>query len=306
MIEIYELQVFLAAAETENFSTAARRLHLTQPAVSQHIQALEHRLGTPLFHRLGRSIRLTEAGHVLTPLARDLLTLSTQIEETVQSLGGQVVGDLRIACSTTSGKYILPHLAARFRALHPRVRITVEVTGQRSALEKVSEGRVQLAVSSSQLPHRDLIYQDFFIDRVVLIVRADHPWTERDAIHAEELLSVPHIVREPTSGTRQVVQAGLARHGISLEQLDTALELGNAEAIEMAVEEGIGVAFVSRLAARRGVELGRIREVAVDGLDLRRPIYIAYHAGQPASLARQRFWDFVHEPGNETLLRLAV
>jgi DNA-binding transcriptional LysR family regulator len=305
MLSLDDLQVFLMAAETENFSAAARRLHLSQPAVSQHIQALEHRLGMPLFHRRGRQVKLTEAGQVLIPLARDLLVRASRVEETMHALGGELVGVLTIACSTTSGKYILPHLIARFRERHPGVRARVEVTHQRMALERLREGQVDLAITSSRLPHKDLVYQDFFTDHVVLIVHAGHPWAERPFVRPADLCSVPLISREETSGTRQVVQEGLARFGITPDRLNIVMELGNAEAIMMAVEEGIGVAFVSRLVAKRGMALGRICEVPVQGLNLAREIAMAYNAARPDTAVRRTFWEFVHEPDNAALLQLA-
>ncbi|MCS7040859.1 MAG: LysR family transcriptional regulator, partial [Caldilineales bacterium] len=289
----------------ENFSVAARRLHLSQPAVSQHIQALERELGIALFHRQGRQVKLTEAGHVLMPLAYDLLAHSCRVEETMRSLGGELVGVLTIACSTTTGKYILPHLIARFRERHPAVRARVDVLSQRMALERLRDGHVDLAITSSRLPHKDLVYQDFFTDYVVLIVPADHPWAKLPSVRPTDLCSVPLIIREETSGTWQVVQEGLARHGVTLDRLNIVMELGNAEAIAMAVEEGIGVAFVSRLVAKRGMVLGRIREVPVEGLELHREIAMAYNAARPGTAVRQAFWQFVHEPDNAVLLQRA-
>lgn len=306
MVNVHELYTFLVAAETENFSEAARQLHLSQPAVSQQIQALERHLGVQLFQRSGRNVRLTEAGQVLLPLAREMVALSKRIEETMSSLDGKVFGHLRIGCSTTAGKYILPHLIARFRKLHPDVHVTVEVSSRAEAIQKLCEGRVHLCVTSARVPHRDLVYREFFTDHVILIVPATHPWAVRGRIRPEELLSAHFIMREAASGTRQVMLEGLQQHGITVDQLNVIMELGNAEAIEMAVETGIGVAFVSRLAARKGLELGHIQEVEVEGLDLRRPIYMAHHKRRPATLAQRRFWEFVHEPQNQVLLELAA
>jgi len=305
MLNVYELYVFLVAAETQNFSEAARQLHLSQPAVSQQIQSLERHLGVQLFQRAGRNISLTEAGQVLVPLAREMTYLSKRIEETMRSLEGKVIGRLRIGCSTTAGKYILPHLVARFRECYPEVQVTVEVSSQRAVIQKLAEGQVHLCITSTRVPHKDLLYRDFFTDHIVLIVPRSHPWAARGRIQSKELLSANFIMREEISGTRQVMLEGLEKHGISLDQINVVMELGNAEAIEMAVEEGIGIAFVSRLAAQRGLELGRIKEVEVEGLDLCRPLYMACHARRSGTAAQLKFWEFVHEPENQMLLNLA-
>ncbi|MEJ2560656.1 MAG: LysR family transcriptional regulator [Anaerolineae bacterium] len=270
MLNVHEMNVFLVAAETENFSEAARQLHMTQPAVSMQIQALEQRLGIPLFERSGRRIRLSEAG------------------------------------STTGGKYILPQLIARFRRMHPRVHVTVYNAGRDHVMQMLCDGLTHISVVSSLVNCRDAEFQPFFSDRVVLIVPVDHPWASRDSIAPQQLRDAAFILRDDTAGTRQVMEEGLLGHGIHLDDLKVVMELGNAEAIEMAVEEGIGVSFVSWLVAQRGVQLGRIKIVEIEGLNLERKIYMAYHIRRAATSAQAEFWNFVHKPVNETLLKLAA
>jgi DNA-binding transcriptional LysR family regulator len=172
MLDIYELQIFLAAAETENFSQAARQLNLTQPAVSMQIQALEKKLDVALFHRVGRTLVLTEQGKALIPLARDMVNRAIRIEEEIESLKGEVTGHLKIGCSTTTGKYFLPHLAARFRRRHPRVQMTIFNYSRDRALNELCDGTVQLAVASVQPSCRDAEYRHFLTDHVILIVPA--------------------------------------------------------------------------------------------------------------------------------------
>jgi DNA-binding transcriptional LysR family regulator len=305
MLNVYELNIFLVAAETENFSQAARQLNLTQPAVSMQVQALEKQLGVKLFHRVGRTLSLTEQGKALIPLARDMVNRAIHIEEEIESLKGEVVGHLKIGCSTTTGKYFLPHLAARFRQRHPRVQMTIINHGRDRVLDELCEGSVQLAVVSSQPTARDSEYRHFLTDHVILIVPADHPWAKRDVIAPEELRGVDFILRDPESGTRLETEAALMGFGLSTDDLNVVLELGNSEAVSMAVEEGMGLAFVSRLVAQRGIELGRVKEVRVAGLTFEREVYIVYSHRHPATRAQTEFWEFVQEPKNESLLLAA-
>jgi len=306
MLNIHEMNVFLMAAETQNFSEAARQLHMTQPAVSMQIQSLEQRLGVNLFERSGRRIQLSEAGETLMPMARDLVSMSLRIEETMKSLGGAVVGHLKIGCSTTAGKYILPQLIARYRRKHPRVQVTVYNAGRDQVMDMLCDGMTHISVISSLVTCRDAEFQPFFSDRAVLVVPVDHAWASRGSIQPQELREADFIMRDDTAGTRQVMMEGLLEHGIHLDDLNVVMELGNAEAIEMAVEEGIGVSIVSRLVAQRGVDLGRIKIVEVEGLNLERKIYMAYNIRRAATSAQTEFWNFVHQPLNETLLKLAA
>ncbi len=304
MLELYELRVFLAAAETENFSEAGRRLQLSQPAVSMQIQSLERRLGMELFHRNGRRIALSEAGEALVPLARDLLNMAIRIEEAIASLQGKVVGHLRIACTTTPGRYILPRLIARFRERYPDVQVTCHVVTRPIGLQMLREATVHATITSQRMQCKDVEFRHFFSDDVLLIIPPDHPWASREYIEPEELLGQNFILREPGSGTRQVVEAGLVEVGISIDQLRTVMTLGSSESIRMAVGEGMGAAFVSALAARECINAGRIATVKVRGLELKQEIFIGRNVGRAAPAVLTAFWDFVFAPENHSLLRV--
>lgn len=297
MLNLDALKVFLSVADYGSFSEAGRKLHITQPAVSQSIQSLEKQLGAQLFWRQGRTAKLTEAGQVLASMARELLASAQRVEQTMLSLQGEVVGELSIGCSTASGKYLLPGLIARFRRQYPQVRINVLVTSRESVIHKLLSGEVSLGVTSKKIEHFDLEYQDFFRDDVILIVPAGHRWANNRKIYPDDLLDEPLILREEVAGTREVLMDGLLKRDISPDMLNIAMVLGNAEAIEMAVEEGLGVAFVSRLAAARGIALGRIVEVVVEGMELTRNLYLARNRRQSLTRAQVEFWEFASHSG---------
>ncbi len=294
MLNIDDLLVFVEAAECGNYSKTGRKLHLTQPAISQKINSLEDRFGVKLFTRQGRTMTLTEAGQVLEPIAKELIGLARRVDETMVSLQGEVIGEMTIGCSTASGKYLLPGLIAVFREMFPLVRINVEVTSRKSVLDKLSMGDVALGISSKRIDHRDLEYKELFTDDVILIVPSLHPWAEYPRVYPDDILEAPIILREEASGTREVFLSALKKHDIYPEMLNVVMGLGNAEAIVMAVEEGIGIAFVSRLAAARGLELGHIAEVHVEGMELERAIFIVRNNIIVPTRAQMNFWDFVH------------
>lgn len=293
MLNLNELLVFLTAAECGNFSEAGRQLHLSQPAVSQKVDSLEKQFGTKLFMRRGRSVCLTESGQALRPIARELISSALRLEETMASLQGEVIGEMNVGCSTASGKYLLPGLIAGFRKKYPQVRINVLVSSRASVMERLVVGELTLGVSSKKIDHRDLEYQDFFTDDVILIVSADHPWARYRQIYPDDLLDEPLILREEVAGTREVLLDGLQARDITPDMLNVAMVLGNAEAIVMAVGEQIGVAFVSRLAAARDLEIGRVVEVQVESLELKRNIYLTRNLRLPTTRAQSEFWNYV-------------
>jgi DNA-binding transcriptional LysR family regulator len=293
MIDLNAIQTFLTVAELNSFSEAARRLNLSQPAISQTIHNLERQFGVELFVRKGRSVHLTEAGQLLQGLGRELLTNANRLEEMMNSVQGHVIGEMTVGCSTTSGKYLLPGLIARFRQRYPQLRINVSVTSRDSVIKKLISGDLLLGVSSKIIESSELEYKEFFTDDVILIVPANHRWANFRRIYPDDLLEEPIILREEVAGTSEVLMEGLRQHDILPGMLKVAMTLGNAEAIEMAVEEGLGISFVSRLAAARGLELGRIVEVEVEGMPLQRKIYLARNRRFPPTRAQAEFWAFV-------------
>ncbi len=305
MLSPRELQVFLASAETENFSEAARRLNVSQPAISMQIKSLEEKLGMSLFERTGRQVTLTEAGHALVPMARDVIQQTIRLEEAMASLHGEVVGRLRIGCSTAAGKYVLPKLLAGLHDKHPKVTLVCDVTTRYNALEKLRAGEVQVAMTSLREPHKGIEYRPFLTDRIVLIAPPGHPWTQRgEPIKPTDLLEEKFILREEGSGTREALKEGLAWHDLSVDELDVLMTLGNSEAIRGAVAEGLGVAFVSWMAACEGVGAGTVVSVDVADMDLRRTLWMARDTDRPATRAQAAFWEHAFSPDTEVLRRL--
>ena len=305
MLDLLKLHAFLYAAEGLSFSKAARRLHVTQPTVSHHIKNLEHELGVDLFERSGSELQLTEAGRALLPWARKLIRQAVDVQEMMDSLQNEIVGSLRIACSTTTGKYLLPQLAARFHDRYPWVKVAILSCTPDYVVPYLLEEEANLGVISREVSGEGLECQEFFEDHIILIASANHPWAQRAPIEPSELLEEDFILRERTSGTRRVLLDVLHKHDISVDDLDVYLEVGNAEAIVETVAAGFGVSFVSRLAGACALEQGKIVEVPVVGLELRRKIYMIRREIDVRNRAQEVFWGYIHDPSNEDLLRLA-
>ncbi|MEJ2758610.1 MAG: LysR substrate-binding domain-containing protein, partial [Anaerolineales bacterium] len=241
----------------------------------------------------------------LQPWARKLVRGSNELREIMDSLNQQILGELRIACSTTSGKYILPQLAARFRQRVPGIRVSILACTPPHVIPRLLEGEANLGVLSSESVEPGMDITEFFEDAIILIVPKDHPWAGYTRIQPDDLLDESIIIREPTSGTRTVMLEQLAKFDISLDDLNIFLELGNAEAIVETVSAGFGVSFVSRLAAAYPLKTGDVVEVPVDGLTLTRKIYMVRKQIETPNHPQEVFWSFVHDPSNKDLLRLA-
>lgn len=295
MLDPNQLRVFLVAAETLNFSRAAERLHMSQPSVTQHIQLLEAHFNAPLFHRNGRRLSLSSTGRALIPLAHRLVSLVMQTDEIMNAIQKQIHGELTIACSTTPGKYILPVLLAGFLQKYPLVKVRCEIHPRAAALGLLEQGKAHVAFSNSiEEFNQNIEFQKFITDPVQLVCPLEHPWAQKGEIQPGDLLKERFVLREESTGTYRAARAGLAKIGINIHDLNTVLTLGNSESVAIAIQQGIGVGFISQTVIDY-IMAGRIAQVNAPGLNIQQDIYLCRHRLHPFSELQNAFWDFVSQ-----------
>lgn len=277
-------------------------MHLSQPALSHQIKLLEEELDACLFIRSNTGLKLTEAGYVLLPYARRLLHDTNDLQEMMSSLKNKETGDLNIACSSTSGRYVLPLMVARFCTAHPSIHARILACQPRHMVEKLLDSEAHLGIISSEPAEQGLQAQEFFRDPISLVVASSHRWVGRRSIDPAELLQERFILREESSGTRKVMLEELAKFDISLDDLDVFLEVGNVEAVLELVAGGYGVSFVSKRASRNMRQLGRLFSMPVDGLTMERVNFLLRKRASSPHRARDVFWGFIHAPENADLL----
>lgn len=268
--ENFRLKVFRTVAAEASFRRAAERLHLSQPAVSQQIQALEQELGVTLFDRGRGRVRLTDAGAILLTWARKGARLAEQAQAALENARGEAAGDLRIGASLTITQYVLPRMLGEFLRIHPRIRFSVQSANTENIIAALAADQIDLGLIEGPVSSREVFRQSFLEDRMVLIVSRRYPWPEKTPVPLRALTQVPMIMRERGSGSRHVVELALRRAGLRWKDLRIAMEFDSIVAIVSAVEEGLGAAFVSEWAIRKEVRLGTVRVIPVDGIDMRR------------------------------------
>ncbi|MHC4534693.1 MAG: LysR substrate-binding domain-containing protein [Planctomycetota bacterium] len=295
MLNVHQLNVFVTAAETLNFTQTAKRMHLTQSSVSQIIKTLESQLEVKLFKRKARTLTITDAGNVLLPMAREIVEGSIRASERMEVMKQKVYGHLVIGCNTAPGKYVLPVLLAKFNEVYPLVRFTCKVLPLDQALSKLSEGDINFAFTNvGEMNHGTTEIKLYLQEPLVLIVPNGHKWTEQKEIEPEELLEERFIMREPGSGTYTNVKRGLAELGIDIAKLNVFMEMGTSEAIALAVQQGLGVGFISNMIVQKICQ-DNVHSVKVRGLDIIQNIYFGRQTVQPASSAEVAFWNFIRD-----------
>lgn len=301
-MDFHKIEIFLSAAETSSLSEAAKQMHLSQPAISHQIKLLEEELESKLFIRSSTGLKLTDAGRLLVPWARRIIHDTIEMKNMMSSLQDAPVGELRIACSSTSGKYILPIIAARFCKHSPGIQTRILACRPKSTISWLLDGEAHLGVVSSEVSDDGLELQEFFRDTISLIVPAKHPWAKRRSIEAAEILQEPLVLREDSSGTRKVMLEELAKFDIGLEDLKIFVEVGAAEGAVEVVANGYGISFVSDLASKCMRELGRVVKIQVDGVEMKRLNYLVRKRGAAPHRPSDVFWGFIHALENMDLL----
>jgi DNA-binding transcriptional LysR family regulator len=288
-MENFRLKVFRAVAERLNFTQAAQALHLTQPAVTLQIKALESSLAVRLFDRTGGKVALTAAGELLLKYARRIDELTDQARIEIGSLAGEERGRLSLGASTTIAQYILPPLVGRFLLAHPRVQPFLYGANTEDVVAALLDKRVALAFVEGPPQRSDLKMDRFLDDEIVAIAHPEHEFTQVD------LQSAPLILRERGSGTRKVVEMALEKAGVDTGKLNLVMELDSSEAIKSAVEAGLGIGFVSQWALRKERQLGSVAILAMPKVRIRRQLNFLYAQGPEPDGITGSFLQFARE-----------
>lgn len=252
-LTLQQLKVFATIARYGNLGLAANELCLSKGAVSQSLQELERQLGTPLFDRIHPGLQLNNEGRLLQPAAEELLTRMQDIEN-LFSPDAEPSGQLRLGASQTIGNYLLPTLLASRKqelGLPPKVTIT----NTHKLCHALANFELDLALIEGENHHPDLIAEPWLQDEMLVVAHPDHPLANQGTLTLPRLADETWVLRELQSGSReqfiQQIQPALPRW-------QAGLELNTLEAVMLAVEKGLGISFISRLAVSDRLQAGRL------------------------------------------------
>jgi DNA-binding transcriptional LysR family regulator len=268
-VNLNHLAIFHAVAQAGSVSGGALGLHISQSAVSKQLGELEAALELPLFERLPRGVRLTEAGHALLDYSTRLFALEREAERAMAELKQLGRGRIAIGASRTIGTYMLPPLLARFHRLHPRIELSLQVENTKAIEDKLVAGEIDLGYAEGLPSSAHLDYTVFARDDLVLVAAPDHA-AARAPLSLAALAGEELLMHEDGSGTRAVTEAALAERKLKIRPV---MVLASSEAIKQTVAAGAGLAFLSSAAIRNEVEAGTLVVLKVRGLNIHRPLY---------------------------------
>lgn len=288
---LHQLKIFQEVAVLLNYSAAANKLCLTQPAVSIQIKQLEDNLGLSLFEKIGKKIFLTSAGLKLNDFCIDIFSRIDHMDMKLSAMKGQLEGDFLLA-AVTSAKYFTPHLLGAFHKLYPKVSLHLDVVNRSQIIQLLKKNEVDLVIMGLVPENMRLKRYPMIDNPIVIIANPTHPLALQQNISCSELAKYEFVLREIGSGTRKAFEDFLLSHDI---KLTPSMVLGSSETVKQAVIADLGISALSRHSVTLELATKCLVELDVQGFPLMRSWYVVHHETKQLSPAAQAFIDFILE-----------
>lgn len=267
-----QLEIFVAISRSDSVSRAAEALSLSQSATSSALSEFERQFDLQLFDRVGKSLKINETGQQLLPQAVEILDRAKEIENVLNGHAG--FGHMKIGATLTVGNYLATILVARFLHEHPESRIQLQVHNTGTIVQQIANYELDLGLIEGDCNHPDIEVEPWIADELVVFCAPSHSLAKQNNVTLNELLQQPWILREKGSGTRETFDRAFHGH---YSNLSIRLELEHTEAIKRAVESGLGIGCISRLALKDAFSRGSLVPIATPELDLKRFFYFLWH-----------------------------
>jgi len=295
-MQISQFEIFSMVARLKSFSKAAKLLYMTQPAISNHIHAMEDYYGTKLFNRHSHGVSLTETGEVVFKYCQKILDLHDNMEKEIDRVLNKENKKLVVGGSSNVGNYALPCSIWTFKEKYPEVDIRLEIANSSGIINQVLERKVDLGVLEGPIEQDGLEAIDVFSDHLILIAAPEGKWLDKETITLEEIRKEPLIIREEGSGIRKIWENIIEDARLKMADFRVIMEMGSIDAIKSVVESGMGVAVVPRLSVQRQLRRGALREVEIAGIPSNIKFQVIFKADSHQPSLATRFIRFLTMP----------
>ena len=280
----FRLKVFHTVAKRLNFTKAAEELCITQPAVSKHIQEIESFYKVRLFERNGNKISLTRAGGVLLHFCNQIFGLYDSLEFELNSLTETFKGQLRIGASTTIAQYVLPPLLADFHKRYQDIRVSLTISNTEQIEQALKNKDIDFGIVEGRAKNTLFKYSELVRDEIVLVAATGNPLANETEITAEKLLQIPLLLREPGSGTLEVIAHALKPFNIKISDLHCEMQLGSTESIKSYLLHSGCMAFLSISSIFKELKNNELTIIDVENLDIERTFHFIQLHGDTEGL----------------------
>jgi len=293
-MNIDQLKSFYRVARTGSFTKAAGELHITQSAVSQQVQALEHSLGITLFDRSRKKIFLTSEGETLSTYARRLFDLYEEIESVFELQQKLQKGRIKIASTRVIGTYYLPEIIGLYNHRYPGIEIDLRLGNTHRILDIILEDEVDFGFAGKVRNQSRLNNIPVHTEKLLLVSSPHHYLAAKKIIDPAELIKTPFIWRERGTMTQKVVQLWFEKH-LGKNSPGKSIALENVEAAKRMAEEGYGITAMPESAVKREIDMGVLKALKVAGFELSVDFHLFYFKGKKFSRAAMTFMKLLYD-----------
>jgi DNA-binding transcriptional LysR family regulator len=289
-MNLNQLKIFYLAAKRKNLSVAAEDLFITQPAVTKGIQRLQEFYDMKFVDHIGKKLILTDAGEVLYEIAEKIFELESKAEESIRDFQERKRGRIRILSSESFGDYYLPRIIIPFSKTYPLVRISMNILPTEQVVEHTATLNDDIGFISYRVDHKKLLVKEVLEDQLVVITPPEHPLAHHPALIPRLLEDQILIMHETDSAPRRALEDYIRKNSLSV---DVHLELSSNRAIKRAVEDGIGIALISRKVANEEIRDKRLCAIPLSDPSMTRKFYMVQHKDKYLSESLQNFIEMV-------------
>ena len=285
-MNLLHLKTFYILAQKGSFSRTAEELFITQPAVSIHIKSLEDYYGVGFFEKVDKKFVLTEAGKTLYHYAEKIFNLIDETNRTISDFKILKQGSIHLGASSNIGIYILPPILCEFKNRFPKINIDAFIGTTRIIEHKILNSELDIGLVEAQINSLEVIVTPWRDEKLILITSPKHPWTTLKKIKVDQLADGLFIVGERGSGTQSILVKKLPSVANNLKVF---LEVGSTEAVKRIVEENLGVSIVGENTVSRELEIGTLKAIQIEGIELIKQFNIAHLKGKLLTPAIKEF-----------------
>ena len=300
-MNLNQLKIFYMTAKKGNLSLAAQELFISQPAVTKGIQRLQEFYDIKFIDHIGKKLTLTDAGEVLYEIAEKIFELESRAEESIRDFQQRKRGHIRILSSESFGDYYLPHIIIPFSKAYQLVGISMNILPTEQVVENTATLNNDLGFISYPVTHPKLLLKEVLEDQLVIITSPDHPLTRKQALAPRDLKNELLIMHETGSAPRKAIEEYILKNDLSVK---IHLEISSNHAIKRAVEDGLGIALISRRVAIEEIRSGRLAAISLSDPSMIRKYYMVHHKDKYLSEPLQSFINGVFEWAAEYLREL--
>ncbi|RJX27923.1 MAG: LysR family transcriptional regulator [Dethiobacter sp.] len=284
-MNLNHLDAFCLVVKTGSITKAAKKLHISQPALSLQIQDLEDNFQTVLLERSNKGVRATEMGQLVFNYGQKILNLTKNLQKEIDNHMNTVKEELFVGASSTIGNFALPCSIYIFKEKFSKNNIYLDISDTKNVVEKLIEGSINIGVIEGPLVNsfkeliksEDLRVKKIAQDELVIVAPYNEEWQDKNEINRKELRELKLILREKGSGIRETIEETFLERNIPLNELNIVLELNSINAIVSAVTAERGTTILPKMALRKELRHRTLKGLKVEGLTFNHPIYLIYY-----------------------------